>query len=228
MKMQYYNLKVVVSPKQDMKNEETYEKISKLIAGAMLRDLKLKGIHEKNEYKNYVFCNMYPIEKDGMYKSGQIYTFDIRFIDIQMSMKIKQILASIQNLDFKIVMSNLETSRQRKISKLITLTPSIITTDKGDYLINNDLNLIKNRILANIQKKYNQIYKTKIDVDFIKEVKQTNKKPMKLPYKGIYMLGNKFEITIKEDPMSQNLAYLALSIGILEKNAEGFGFCKAI
>lgn len=226
--MQYYNLKVVVSLKQNIKNEETYEKISKLISSAMLRDDKLKEIHEKNTYKNYVFCNLYPIEEDRIYKAGHIYTFDIRFIDIQNAMKIKQFLNIVQNSEFKVIMSNLETNTQRKIQKLITLTPAIITTDRGDYLINNDLEFVKQRMLANIQKKYNQIYNEKIDMDFIKEIKQTNNKPMKIPYKNIYLLGNKFEVTVKEDPISQNLAYLALSIGILEKNAEGFGFCRAI
>lgn len=226
--MQYYNLKVMVSPKQNIKNEEAYEKIAKLIASTMLKDINLKELHEKNKYKNYVFCNLYPIEKDGVYKAGQIYTFDVRFIDLNITMKIKQFLTSIQNADFKIIISNIETHSQRKINKLITLTPSIITTERGDYLIHNDLNLVKNRILANTQKKYNQIYKVKIDLDFIKNLKQTNQKPIKIPYKNIFLLGNKFEIEIKEDPMSQNLAYLAFSIGILEKNAEGFGFCKAI
>lgn len=226
--MQYYNLKVVVALKQNMKNEETYEKISKLISNAMLKDEKLKQMHEENIYKNYVFCNLYPVEKDGIYKKEHIYTLDIRFINLQNAMKIKQLLSITQNSNFKIIMSNLETSNQRKIQKLITLTPTIITTEKGDYLIGDDLDFVRQRIIANIQKKYNQIYSEKIDIDFIKEIKQTNNKPIKIPYKNIYLLGNKFEITVKEDPISQNLAYLALSIGLLEKNAEGFGFCRAI
>ena len=226
--MQYYNLKVLISLKQDIKSEETYEKISKLISNAMLKEEKLKQMHEENMYKNYVFCNLYPIEKDGIYKKEHIYTFDIRFINLQNAMKIKQLLSIIQNSNFKIIMSNLETSTQRKIQKLITLTPTIITTEKGDYLIGDDLEFVRQRMIANIQKKYNQIYNEKIDIDFIKEIKQTNNKPIKIPYKNIYLLGNKFEITVKEDPISQNLAYLALSIGLLEKNAEGFGFCRAI
>lgn len=226
--MQYYNLKVVVLLSKNIRSEEAYEKISKLISNAMLKDEKLKDIHEKNEYKNYVFCNLYPIEKDGIYKMGHMYTFDIRFINLQNSLKIKQFLSVTQNSNFKVIMSNLEISIQRKIKKLTTLTPAIITTEKGDYLINNDLNLVKKRILANIQKKYKQIYNEKLDIDFIDEIKQINRNPIKIPYKNIYLLGNKFEIIVKDDQTSQNLAYLALSIGLLEKNAEGFGFCKAI
>ncbi len=226
--MQYYNLKVVVMPKKDIKNEEAYEKISKLIANAMLKDEYLKQTHEKNEYKNYVFCNLYPVQKSGIYTASSMYTFDIRFINLSIAMKMKQFLSLIQNEDFKIVMSNLETNSQRKITKLITLTPAVITTDKGDYKIDNNMQFVKTRILANTQKKYNQIYNEKVDVDFINEIKQTNQKPIKIPYKNIYMLGNKFEITVKEDEMSQNLAYLALSVGLLEKNSIGLGFCRAI
>lgn len=225
--MQYYNIKVAVLLKNDTKTFENYEKISKLISASMLKDQTLKQLHEENRYKNYVFCNLYPIEKDGVYKAGNIYTFQIRTIDFKLGLKIKQVLNNFQNEEFKVIVSDIETSTQRKISTLATLTPAIITSDKGDYLINNDMQLVKERILANAQKKYNQLYNEKIDMDFIKSIKQTNNKPIKIPYKNMNILGYKFEIEVKDDPISQNLAYLILSVGLLEKNAEGFGFCKA-
>jgi CRISPR-associated endoribonuclease Cas6 len=225
--MQYYNIKVAVLLKNDTQTFENYEKISKLISASMLKDQTLKQLHEENRYKNYVFCNLYPIEKDGIYKAGNIYTFQIRTIDFKLGLKIKQVLNNFQNEEFKVIVSDLESSTQRKINTLATLTPAIITSDKGDYLINNDMQLVKERILANAQKKYNQLYNEKIDMDFIKSIKQTNNKPIKIPYKNINILGYKFEIEVKDDPISQNLAYLILSVGLLEKNAEGFGFCKA-
>lgn len=225
--MQYYNIKVAVLLKNDTQAFENYEKISKLISASMLKDQTLKQLHEENRYKNYVFCNLYPIEKDGIYKAGNIYTFQIRTIDFKLGLKIKQVLNNFQNEEFKVIVSDLETSTQRKINTLATLTPAIITSDKGDYLINNDMQLVKERILANAQKKYNQLYNEKIDMDFIKSIKQTNNKPIKIPYKNINILGYKFEIEVKDDPISQKLAYLILSVGLLEKNAEGFGFCKA-
>lgn len=225
--MQYYNIKVAVLLKNDTQAFENYEKISKLISASMLKDQTLKQLHEENRYKNYVFCNLYTIEKDGIYKAGNIYTFQIRTIDFKLGLKIKQVLNNFQNEEFKVIVSDLESSTQRKINTLATLTPAIITSDKGDYLINNDMQLVKERILANAQKKYNQLYNEKIDMDFIKSIKQTNNKPIKIPYKNINILGYKFEIEVKDDPISQNLAYLILSVGLLEKNAEGFGFCKA-
>ena len=225
--MNCYNLKVIVLLKQNLKNEETYEKISNLISYAMLKDKNLKEMHEKNTYKNYVFCSLYPVQKDVIYKQNNIYSFDLRGLEFSKIMKLKQVLANAENEYFKIIQINLQNHEQIEINKLVTLTPAIITTPKGDYDIKDDMNLVKNRILANIQKKYKNIYNTEINVDFIKEIKKTNRQPIKIPYKNVNILGNKFEIDVKEDPMSQNLAYLALTVGILEKNSLGFGFCMA-
>lgn len=225
--MQYFNLKVTALLKQDLQSMETYQRINDLISYLMLKDKTLKDLHEKNTYKNYVFCNLYPVQKDGIYKQNNIYFFDLRGIEFDKIMKLKQVMSDSENDYFKIIQINLQTHQKSDIKKLITLTPAIITTPKGDYDIKDDLNLVKDRMLANIQKKYKNIYDTPVDVDFIKSIKKTNRNPIKIPYKNINMLGNKFEIEVKEDPMSQNLAYLALSVGILEKNSLGFGFCMA-
>ena len=225
--MKYYNLKIETLLKENLNNTQTYEKISNLISYAMLIEETLKKLHEENTYKNYVFCNLYPIEKDTIYKKGNIYTFNLRGIEFEKIIKLKQLLEKTETEYFKIIQINFQTGIQRNISKLVTLTPAIITTEKGDYDIKEDIEFVKNRILANTQKKYKKIYDTQIDIDFIKEIRKTNKTPVKIPYKNINMLGNKFEIQIKEDPMSQNLAYLILSVGLLEKNSLGLGFCIA-
>lgn len=225
--MNCFNLKITVLLKQDLRNVEAYEKISNLISYAMLKDKSLKETHEKNTFKNYVFCNLYPVHKDGIYKQNSIYSFDLRGLDFIKIMKLKQVMADLENDYFKIILINLQNHEQIKINKLVTLTPVIITTPKGDYDIKDDMDLVKNRILANIQKKYKNIYNTQVDIDFIKAIKKINRQPIKIPYKNINMLGNKFEIEVKDDPMSQSLAYLAISVGILEKNSIGFGFCMA-
>lgn len=225
--MVYYNLKVLVLLKEDIKYEETYQKISDFIAYAMLQNEETKKLHEENRYKLYNFCSLYPFEKDGIYKKERIYTFDIKFIDLNFAMKIKQFLTNIQNKYFKVIMSDIKANSYKKINKLITLTPCIITTKKGDYKIDNDMDLVRERIIAGVEKKYQLIYKEKIKADFIQDIIKTNRTPIKIPYKNIYFLGNKFEIIVKEDELSQKLAHILLSTGILEKNSQGFGFCKA-
>lgn len=220
--MNYYNLKVAIMLKNELRYESTYETLSKFISYSMLKDKELKEKHERNEYKNYVFCSLYPIEKDSIYKLNKIYTFDIRSIDLNFIIKIKQLLSMTENENIKVIMSSIENSQQRNINKLITLTPAIITTEKGDYKIDGNIELVKDRIIANTQKKYKNIFNEELTVDFIDDIIQTNIKPIKIPYKGIYLLGNKFEVTVKQDDESQKLAYLNLAIGMLEKNAEGF------
>ena len=170
--MKYFNLKVTVLLKQNLTAFETYEKISNLISFAMLKDEKLKQLHEENTYKNYVFCNLYPVTKDAVHSKNNIYSFDIRGIDFNVIMKIKQVLSITENEFFKVIQINVQTNIQREINKLITLTPVIITTEKGDYDIKDDLVFVKKRILDNIQKKYKSIYGSQIDVDFIKEIKK--------------------------------------------------------
>ncbi len=225
--MLYYNLKVIVQLKQDIKYENTYEIISNYIAKAMLLDDELKKFHEENCYKLYTFCSLYPFEKDGVYEKNKLYAFDIRYMKMEFGLKINQLLKFVKSENFSLMSTNIETNEYRKINKLISLTPAICTTEKKDYKINGDINLIKSRLISGAEKKYFQIYGNKISCDFIKSVRQTNIKPIKLPYKGIYLLGNKFEIEIKEDEISQKLAYILLATGILEKNSQGYGFCKA-
>lgn len=58
-------------------------------------------------------------------------------------MKLKQVLNSVEDENFKVINVRFETSEQRKINKLITLTPVIITMPKGDYDIKDDMNFIK-------------------------------------------------------------------------------------
>lgn len=220
--MVYYDLKVAVILKEDIKYENTYEVISNFIASAMLFDEKTKELHEENRFKLYNFCSFYPFEKDGMYQKGKMYSFDIKFVDITFAIKMKQFLSMAKSKFLQVAMTDIKTYEYKKINKLITLTPCIITTLKGDYKINNDMELVRKRIMDGIDKKYELIYHEKVTGDFIQEIVKTNRCDIKLPYKNIFFLGNKFEIIVKEDELSQKLAYIALSTGVLEKNSQGY------
>lgn len=222
--MVYYNLKVVVMLKRDILHLETYQKISDFIAYAMLQDDVTKNLHETNCYKMYNFCSLYPLEKDGIYKCGNMYSFDVKFVDLNLVMKIKQFLTVITNSCFKVVIADIKVYRYKKITKLISLTPCIITTKKGDYKVDDDIELIKNRIISGVEKKYQLIYKEKMKADFIQDIIKTNRTPIKIPYKNIHFLGNKFEIIVKDDELSQKFAHISLATGILEKNSQGFRF----
>ena len=193
----------------------------------MLNEEKLKKLHHENCYKLYTFCSLYPFESNGIYKKNSMYAFDIHYINMNFGLKLKQLLKFVKSNFFNLISTSIQANEYKKINKLISLTPAICTTNKNDYKIDGDLNLIKNRLIAGAEKKYYEIYNNKISCDFIKSIKQTNLKPIKLPYKNIHFLANKFEIEIKKDEISQKLAFILLSTGILEKNSQGYGFCKA-
>ncbi|MCT4508436.1 MAG: hypothetical protein N4A48_06690 [Tepidibacter sp.] len=53
----------------------------------------------------------------------------------------------------------------------------------------------------------------------------TNKKPIAFKYKGKKLIGNKFDITVKGDELSQTMGKIIISTGLLEKNALGYGCC---
>jgi CRISPR-associated endoribonuclease Cas6 len=55
-----------------------------------------------------------------------------------------------------------------------------------------------------------------------------NKKPLPTRYKGMFMLGDKFELRIANNNIAQELAYFALAISIGEKGSRGFGFVNQI
>lgn len=225
--MMMYNMKVIVTLNENIKYENTYELISNLIARAMLKDDKLKELHEENKYKMYTFCSLYPFEKDTVYKKNKMYAFDMRYIDMNFGLKIKQLLNLVNDPKFNVISTNIEARKLRNINKLVSLTPAVCTVGKNNYKIEGDINLVRRRLIAGAEKKYFDITKNKISCDFIKSIIQTNIKPIKLPYKNTNLLGYKFEIEVKQDDVSQSLAQILYATGILEKNALGFGFCKA-
>ena len=115
--MNYYNLKITTLLKQDLNNSETYGKISDLISYAMLKDKTLKDLHEKNTYKNYVFCNLYPVQKDGIYKQNNIYFFDLRGIEFEKIIKLKQVIQDLENDYFKVIQVNFQTYTKSNIKR---------------------------------------------------------------------------------------------------------------
>lgn len=75
--------------KKDISLKESYEKISTLVRFFIDKnDKKLKEEHYHKNFAYYSFSNFYPLEKDMLYKKGQIYTVELRslkeeFLDLK-------------------------------------------------------------------------------------------------------------------------------------------------
>ena len=202
--------------------------IGKNINKSMLLSDRLKELHPKKEYKNYVFNSFYPLEKDKTYKKDKLYIFKIRGLDKELMKEMQECLKKLKSNDFKIISVAENEVYQEFIKDLYTINPVIVTVDNKPWLQGDNLELFKNRLEDNLEKKYKSFFNKEIDIKdkFIKSIEFKNRMPMGFNYKGIKLLGNKVRIEIQDNELAQDIAFLAMAIGLGEKNsAVGAGFC---
>lgn len=200
--------------------------IAKLIDKSLLADEEFSKIHTENKFKNYVYNSFYPIEKDGVYKKGSIYTIQIRTIDIKLERYFKTYLAETNTTQIKGLTINSKPIKKQLIEKIYSITPAIAKFDDGYWQKNESVEIYQDRIKINLIKKYNQFFNTKLneDFDFVNYITFINQKPIANAYKSKSLLGDKLTLYISDNERAQKLAYLSLGTGILEMNARGMGF----
>ena len=230
--MKYVEISLVLKLKEDILYRELPEKITNGFNYYFLINNKLKEIHKRNEFKLYSFGTLTPIEKDKVYKNNKCYNLTMRFMNVNLLNDFYKGLAEIENPIFSIVSRcfNIVNKSNEKISYIETLTPAVICyKNKNLDVYTMDLELVKTRAISNINRKYAKFNNSDcLYHDFIEEVELLNEKSIVFNYKSGYIIGNKYRFKIKEDELSQKLAFTALATGILEKNSLSFGFCKSI
>ncbi|GAA0126563.1 CRISPR-associated endoribonuclease Cas6 [Clostridium sp. CTA-19] len=229
--MSFVELTVTVMLNKDIYFADCGYVIGKNINKAMLLDESLKELHPKKEYKNYVFNHFYPLERDKIYKKDRLYIFKIRGLSKEFIDKIESCLCNLESNEFNIISTSKKEIEQRHIKELYTQTPLIITVDDKPWLQNDgDLDLFKQRLEDNLEKKYKSFFNKDIDINskFIKSIEFKNRKPMHYNYKnGVKLLANKVSIQVEYNEEAQKVAFLARAVGLGEKNSSiGAGFCK--
>lgn len=225
-KMNYHELTVTMQLKEDITNDQMYSFLNNLINNAMLYNEKLREMHEKNEYKYYTYSSLNPIEKDKTYKKDRIYVFNIRSINKIFLANLKRVLP-LTEANAKIISTEIKSYSQKFITEMTTLSPVLATMMEKRYWKKEDgLEEIIVRTCKNAIRKYNQYFNTEVPEDtiFIQAIRQTNIKPVKIPYKHTNLIGNKFVMEIKTDKLSQDLAFFMKATGMLEKNTIGLGY----
>ncbi|GAA0182532.1 CRISPR-associated endoribonuclease Cas6 [Clostridium sediminicola] len=226
--MKYIELTTTVMLKRQIYFADSGYIIGKNINKLMLLDKELKELHPKKDYKNYVFNNFFPLEKDKFYKKNKLYIFRIRGLNLEFMQKVYSCLQILDSDDFEVISVAKNEIEQKCIKELYTVTPMIVTEDNKPWLQNDDLELFISRIEANLEKKYKSFFNEDIDIKgrFIKSLSFKNRVPMYFNYKGIKLLGNKVSIQIQNNEEAQKIAFLATAVGIGEKNSSvGAGFC---
>ena len=232
--MKYYELKITLLLKQNIIFKDIHEKLSSNINKAMLENDNLKQRHTLKGFKPYCVGSLYPFDlTTKIYRADQIYLLTIRSIDNDFLNRLKNVLKTSKKLDFKVMAVEFLNRNYKYIESAYTLTPCIISitdenTRKLKYWTKYDssLEFVKERITANLEKKYLQFYNKKLKApdDFISMIKLENDVPIVYNYKNTKLFTNKFKIHFASDDISQKLAFLAFGVGILEKNSLGFGF----
>lgn len=228
--MTYEELTVTVLLKRDIRFVESSYIIGKTINKSMLLNADLKALHPKQQFKHYVFNSFSPLEKEKVYFKDKLYFFKVRGMDPTQMEKMKYCLQNVSSADFTVVSVSLEIIKQKHIRQLKSIMPVIVTVDDSPWMQNQDLDVFVNRLESNLEKKYKSIFDKSIDINdkFIKAIHFTNRTPMALEYKNIRLLGHKVVLDIQDNPEAQDIAFLAVALGIGEKNsALGSGFCNS-
>ena len=225
--LRVYEISVKVFTLQDFQQEEASSVISGFVDVCLSKDIKYLEFHNKNCYKGYVIDMPYPLESDGTYKKEKVYTVRIRTINKELMNYLMETLGNTTSEYFKGLTTRVRVIPRKHISKIYSITPVLMKLGEGGYWKSNiPFEQYEYLLKTNLIKKYNTFMNTKVDEDFqlYTNIQKLNRVPIKIKFKNIALLGDKFDIEIADNEMAQELAYLALATGIGENNSRGCGF----
>jgi len=242
--MYTFELRCVAYLKQDIKFDESFDYLSKFINYSICQKKEYLQKHNKNIFNNYCFGSFMPIQKDKLYKKGNTYNFTIRTIDEKFALALVNLLKeNINNSFLQIVQIEINNVKESFINELYSVTPVIMSLKKENTSTHQlfwtldksgDIIELQNQLQENLLKKYEEFFGEKLEVNqnFIQLLEIKNEKPQSIYFtttkneiqKRVRLFGNKFRIVPNEDEISQKLAFLALGVGLGEKNSYGGGF----
>lgn len=224
--MKVFEIKLKVYLLQDIMFENIQSEISSFIDGALGKNAELKKFHERNEFKNYCFDGLYPIEKNKVYSSDNIYTITLRTINKDLADFFVNKLVNEYNKTIKGLTCEIRIIPKKIIEKIYSITPVIMKDKNGYWKGNLSLQEYEKRIIENLIKKYNYFMNSKINENFqlYDSISFKNKRPIPSNYKNVTLLGDKISLNISQEALAQEIAYMSLGTGVLEMNARGYGF----
>lgn len=224
--MKVFEIKLKVYLLQDIMFENIQSEISSFIDGALGKNAELKKFHERNEFKNYCFDGLYPIEKNKVYSSDNIYTITLRTINKDLADFFVNKLVNEYSKTIKGLTCEIRIIPKKIIEKIYSITPVIMKDKNGYWKGNLSLQEYEKRIIENLIKKYNYFMNSKINENFqlYDSISFKNKKPIPSNYKNVTLLGDKISLNISQEALAQEIAYMSLGTGVLEMNARGYGF----
>lgn len=207
-----------------------YGEISSYVDSILVSNEAMRSFHTSLGYRYYVISGFLEREADKIYKEGKIYTFSLRCLKEDICDFFQKNLGEGKTDSIKGLTTTIKVIPRLYIEKLYTVTPAIIKLGGGEGYWRGILSFdeYEKRLLINSIKKFQQLTGVQLEDDFklYDGIRFLNKKPISSHYarKGISLLGDKLELDISNNEMSQRVAYMLLATGILENNARCMGF----
>jgi len=224
--MEIYEVSLKAFLLQDIFKGQALERIAGLVDKSLCTSQNFLDFHRDNKFKNYTFNSLYKLERDGIYREGNIYSIKIRTIDKDLINHFNKNLANTYTEYIKGLTIESKVIARKPIEKIYSITPVVIKTNKGYWKKNFSIEDFEKRIRENLIKKYNEIFNVKLDENFelFNRIEFHNQKPISSFYKNIKILGDKLTLHVAGNNTAQELAYLSLGVGIGEMNSRGFGY----
>lgn len=226
--MKVYELKIKVFLLKDINYENVSTFITRFLDMCISQNEGLLKFHNAKVYKPYSFDMLIPFEEDKMYKKEKIYSFRLRTINLELANYILEKLPNFYNEDMKGLIAEVKILPRRIIEKVYTLTPALLKNEEGYWKHSLNFEKFEERLRINCIKKYRYFSEENIldTVPIYTNLIFKNKKPVPIKYKNINLRGDKFELIIANDEISQKIVYMLLGVGILENCSRGCGFLE--
>lgn len=215
---------------QSISQEDSLAAIASFIDHVLIKDKRWEKVHNQNQYKEYCFNSFFRPESDGIYKKEKVYQIMIRTINPKLAQYLAENLPKHDNPFMKGLVCNVIRISQKHITTLYSITPVVVKGENQKYW-RDELSFTEfdNRLKVNLLKKYRSLLQLEMNESFqlhtLLEIK--NHSPIAVPYKGIKLLADKIQMQVADNSQAQNLAFLALGVGLGEMNARGMGFVNA-
>lgn len=212
---------------EQIKQQDALNVIASYLDSAMVSDSEWRNLHMENCYKDYCYSAFSPVEKDGVYKGDQLYSFKLRTVDERLAEFFLNRLPRIDTPVLKGLVCDVQIIPRRHITELYSLTPVIVKGSQNHYW-RDELSFeeFENRLKINLIKKYQRLTGEKMNEEFELHtlIEFVNRKPIAVPYKNVKLLADKVQMQISDHTQAQDLAYMSLGTGLAEMNARGMGY----
>ncbi len=212
--------------KKPLPYEKVSEAFSYFIDSALGRQQEYLEFHESKAYKYYVFDLPYPFEKEKVYKTDKTYTLRIRTVKQNLAEYFSKMLPFHESGEIQCLGGELKIIPQKIIESVYSLTLAVMKNDYGYWREHMSLPEYENRLKFNLINKYRQLTGEELDENFplYELLEFKNKKPVKVYYKGICLLGDKLRFVTAKNETAQKIWYMAIGTGLCENNSRGAGF----